>query len=427
MSESDWVARADVEDREDPIGDFRDRFCIPQHGDNGEECLYLCGNSLGLMPEATRTALVSELDDWQRLGVEGHFRGRHPWMRYHEEVRDDLATITGALPIEVVAMNSLTVNLHLMMVSFYRPTQERFRIVIEKNAFPSDRYAVESQIRYHGFEPADALVELEDAPGAARVSPDTLGAYLDEHGDSVALILMPGVQYLSGEFQNLGEVCRMGRKHGAAVGLDLAHAVGNVPLKLNTWAPDFAVWCHYKYVNSGPGAVAGCFVSERHVGRRDLPRFAGWWGHEPESRFRMGPEFVPSPSADGWQLSNPPVLALAPVRVSLGIFAEAQMQRLRNKSLRLTGYLEDGIHQFLADHMEILTPLDPKRRGCQLSLRLKTSRDDARRFFERLEQAGVICDWREPDVIRAAPTPLYNRFADVRRFVRTCTDILNTL
>ena len=424
MNDSSWADRAEAEDRDDPLAGFRDQFAFPSVKDAGTPSLYLCGNSLGLMPRATREAIVDELDDWQQYGVEGHFKGRHPWMPYHEEVRQDLATITGAAPIEVVAMNSLTVNLHLMMVSFYRPTPERFRIVIEKNAFPSDRYAVESQIRFHGFDPGQALVELEDAPGAARVSADTLGAYLDEHGDGVALILMPGVQYLSGEFQDLGEVCRLGRKHGAAVGLDLAHAVGNVPLKLNTWAPDFAVWCHYKYVNSGPGAVAGCFVAERHVARRDLPRFAGWWGHEPETRFQMGPDFVPAASADGWQLSNPPVLALAPVRVSLGIFAEAHMQRLREKSIRLTGYLEDGIHKFLSDHIEILTPLDPKRRGCQLSLRLRTSREDARRFFQRLEDADIICDWREPDVIRAAPTPLYNSFADVRRFVSTCSDIL---
>ena len=403
-------------DEADELAPFRERFHFPTD-DSGRPQLYFCGNSLGLQPKSTSDYVNAELEAWRRHAVDGHFRGERPWMPYHEFARDNLAELVGALPHEVVAMNTLTTNLHLMMVSFYRPRGERRRIVIERQAFPSDRYAVESQIRFHGLDPADALVELEDAPGSASVSLDTLEQYLDREGDTVALVLMPGVQYLSGQLQDMAGVCELGRRHGCAVGLDLAHAAGNARLALHEWGPDFAVWCSYKYLNAGPGAVAGCFVHERHAERPDLPRFAGWWGHDRETRFRMGPHFKPSRGADGWQLSNPPIMALAPLLASLEIFHDAGMARLRARSKRLTSHLAALIDEHLAGSVRILTPADPDRRGCQLSLQLLHGREHGRAVFEALQRNGVIGDWREPDVIRVAPTPLYNSFEDVVQLV----------
>jgi kynureninase len=404
-------AAALARDAADPLAVFRDEFLIPPHG-AGEQ-VYLCGNSLGLQPRATRQALLDELDDWAQLGVEAHFRGRHPWMPYHNEVREHLAELVGAQPPEVVAMNSLTVNLHLMLASFYWPTPECSAILIEKNAFPSDRYAVESQVRFHGYDPATSLLELEaDLPNGC-LSHDAIERALDEHGARIALVLLPGVQYLTGQAFELKEITALARRKGCVVGFDLAHAVGNVPLKLHDSGCDFAVWCSYKYLNSGPGAVAGCFVHERHANAK-LPRFAGWWGHDQSTRFKMGPEFVPTPGADGWQLSNPPILALAPLRVSLEVFHRAGVARLREKSLALTGYLDRLIRERLAHVVEIVTP---QARGCQLSLRVKGPRDAGRALFEHLCANGIIGDWREPDTIRVAPTPLYNRFIDCLRFV----------
>jgi len=409
---AELVARA--RDGADPLAAFRAEFLIPPH-DGGEQ-VYLCGNSLGLQPRATRQALLDELDDWRTLAVEAHFRGKHPWMPYHEFVRGHLAELVGAQPAEVVAMNSLTANLHLMMVSFYRPTAQRHAILIEKNAFPSDRYAVESQIRFHGHDPSDALIELhgDDANGA--ISDAALERALEQHGDRIALVLLPGVQYLSGQVLDLKRSADLARRKGCVVGFDLAHAVGNVPVNLHDSGADFAVWCSYKYLNSGPGAVAGCFVHERHA-RTDRPRFAGWWGHDQSTRFKMGPDFHATPGADGWQLSNPPILALAPLRISLEIFHRAGITRLREKSIALTGYFADLIQSTLAGVIEIATPRDPARRGCQLSLRVKGPREAGRGLFEHLTANGIIVDWREPDIIRAAPTPLYNRFADCTRFV----------
>ena len=409
---AELVARA--RDGADPLAAFRAEFLIPPH-DGGEQ-VYLCGNSLGLQPRATRQALLDELDDWRTLAVEAHFRGKHPWMPYHEFVRGHLAELVGAQPAEVVAMNSLTANLHLMMVSFYRPTAQRHAILIEKNAFPSDRYAVESQIRFHGHDPSDALIELhgDDANGA--ISDAALERALEQHGDRIALVLLPGVQYLSGQVLDLKRSADLARRKGCVVGFDLAHAVGNVPVNLHDSGADFAVWCSYKYLNSGPGAVAGCFVHEHHA-RTDRPRFAGWWGHDQSTRFKMGPDFHATPGADGWQLSNPPILALAPLRISLEIFHRAGITRLREKSIALTGYFADLIQSTLAGVIEIATPTDPQRRGCQLSLRVKGPREAGRGLFEHLTANGIIVDWREPDIIRAAPTPLYNRFADCTRFV----------
>jgi len=412
--EASSEAWALARDAADPLAAFRDEFLIPPHA-HGEQ-VYFCGNSLGLQPRATRAALISELDDWSELAVEAHFRGRHPWMPYHAEVRGHLAELVGAQPAEVVAMNSLTVNLHLMMVSFYRPTRERPAILIEKNAFPSDRYAVEAQIRFHGYDPADALIEMEgDEPNGA-ISMAALARALDQHGKRVALVLWPGVQYLTGQAFDLSAVAELAQRQGCVIGFDLAHAVGNVPVNLHDSGADFAVWCSYKYLNSGPGAVAGCFVHERHA-RSERPRFAGWWGHDQATRFRMGPQYDPTPGADGWQLSNPPILALAPLRVSLDVFHRAGLAMLRQKSIALTAYLAGLIESELSGIVEIATPREAERRGCQLSLRVNGPREAGRSLFDHLNANGIVVDWREPDVIRAAPTPLYNRHIDCLRFV----------
>ncbi|HMM57646.1 MAG TPA: kynureninase [Rudaea sp.] len=408
-------ADARARDAADLLGGFRDEFLIPPHGDGQQT--YLCGNSLGLQPRATRQALIDELDDWRNLAVEAHFRGKHPWMPYHSEVREHLAEVVGAQPSEVVAMNSLTVNLHLMMASFYRPTRERCSIVIEKNPFPSDRYAIGSQIRFHGFDPATALIELEADEPNGTISVAAIERVIGEHGARIALVLLPGVQYRTGQVFDLKAITQLAHAKGCVVGFDLAHSAGNVPVNLHDSGCDFAVWCSYKYLNSGPGAVAGCFVHERHA-HTDRPRFAGWWGHDQATRFKMGPDFTPTPGADGWQLSNPPILALAPLRVSLEIFHRAGMLRLREKSIALTGYLEALVRIHLANTIDITTPREPERRGCQLSLRVKAGRDAGRALFDYLGDRGVVGDWREPDTIRIAPTPLYNQHLDCLRFVQ---------
>lgn len=406
---------AQARDAADPLRDFRNEFLIPPHK-NGDSH-YFCGNSLGLQPRAVRDAVNAELDYWGELGVEGHFKGRLPWMDYHEFVRDHLAEIVGAQSDEVVAMNTLGVNLHLMMVSFYRPTPDRHAILIEAGAFPTDRYAVESQIRYHGFSPTLSLIELESDEPNGTISMAAIERVLAEHGSRIALVLFPGVQYRTGQVFDLKAITELAHKQGCNVGFDLAHAVGNLPLQLHDSGADFAIWCSYKYLNSGPGAVGGAFVHARHA-RAALPRFAGWWGHDKTTRFQMGPEFEPTPGADGWQLSNPPILALAPLRVSLEIFHRAGMQRLREKSLQLTGYLEWLVQTQLPDVLEAVTPKQPERRGAQLSIRVLGGREQGRALFEYLIDNGIIGDWREPDVIRISPVPLYNRFADCLAFAQ---------
>lgn len=402
-------------DAADPLAGFRARFSI-RRDEAGRDKAYFCGNSLGLMPLATRDALAAELEAWATHAVEGHFRGEHPWMPYHRLVREHIAELAGALPHEVVAMNGLTVNLHLLMVSFYRPTPGRAAILIERGAFPSDRHAVESQIRFHGYDPADWLIEIDADESGGTISDAAVQDAIARHGDRLALVLMPGVQYRTGQRFDLAAITRAAHAVGAIAGFDLAHAIGNVPLDLNRSGTDFAVWCSYKYLNSGPGAVAGAFVHERHA-RTDRPRFAGWWGHDEATRFRMGPDFMPTPGADGWQLSNPPILALAPLRVSLGLFHEAGLDRLRRKSVTLTGFLADAITRELGGVLAISTPDDPERRGCQLSLRVKGPRESGRALFAHLERTGIVADWREPDVIRVAPVPLYNSFGDCARLV----------
>lgn len=395
-----------------PLADFRERFHFPRR--DGEELVYLCGNSLGLMPKAAADAVGEELKDWRTLAVEAHFEGRRPWWRAQDFVREDLAWLCGAKPEEVAAMNSLTVNLHLLLLAFFHPTRERHAILIEKGAFPSDRYAAISQLRLHGFDPEQALIEVEpDEPGGTFSSKHLL-ATLDRHAERLALVLLPGVQYLTGEVFPIPELARQCRRIGCVLGLDLAHAIGNVPLSLHEDGVDFAVWCSYKYLNAGPGAIAGLFVHERHHDRVQ-PRLWGWWGHRPEDRFAMPEDFRPARGADAWALSNPPVLALAPLRASLAIFREAGLERLRAKSLVLSGRLREQITARFSGEIEILTPDAAERRGAQLSLRVRAGRAEGRRLFEILGRSGIVCDWREPDVIRLALAPLYNRHIDALR------------
>lgn len=396
-------------DNADALSIYRDRFHIP--ATDGREQRYFCGNSLGLQPKSVQAALQQELDDWARYGVEGHFHAKHPWMPYHTELRELLAEVVGAEPIEVVAMNSLTVNLHLLMVSFYRPDAGRPAIIIEQGAFPSDRYAVESQIRFHGYDPAECLIEIEADPETGLIASDALTDMLERHGHRTALILWPGVQYRTGQAFDLKTVADLGHSYGCAVGFDLAHAVGNLPLQLHDSGADFAAWCSYKYLNAGPGAIAGAFVHERHA-HSTLPRFNGWWGHQQDSRFRMATEFKGTPGAEGWQLSNPPIFAMAPLRASLELFHEVGIPALRRKSVELTAYLERLIVQRLSGVVRCVTPREPEQRGCQLSLQVLAGHQMGRSLFDYLAVNGVIGDWREPDVIRLSPTPLYNRFSD---------------
>ncbi len=416
MTDLDSDAYAHSRDAADPLRDFRQEFHVPVH--EGAPQAYFVGNSLGLQPKGARAFVDEVMDKWATEGVEGHFTGLSQWMTYHALVRDSLAGVVGALPQEVVAMNSLTVNLHLMLVSFYQPTIERTAILVEAGSFPSDRYAVESQLKYRGLPPHLTLIEVEPDEADGTVSMSAIDRAIAENAHRLALVLWPGVQYRTGQAFDLKEITRLGHAAGAIVGFDLAHAIGNLPLQLHDSGANFAVWCHYKYLNAGPGAVGGCFIHERHA-RTERPRFAGWWGNDQASRFRMAPEFDPTPGADGWQLSNPPILGLAPLRASLEQFARAGMPALRAKSESLTGYLEALIRQELSDVLHIVTPRESRQRGCQLSIRVIGGREQGRALFEFLASRGVLGDWREPDVIRIAPVPLYNTFTEVLRFTRS--------
>lgn len=403
-------------DAQDPLRSLRDRFWIPPRLD-GNPVMYFCGHSLGLQPRTVKALLEQELDDWARLGVEGHFRGRTPWYGYHELFRESAARLVGARPGEVVVMNSLTVNLHLMMATFYRPTPNRSKILIEEPSFPSDRYAVQSQIKHHGLDPVQTLLTLRPRSGEATIRTEDVEGLLGERGHEIALVLWNGVNFFTGQFFDVERITAAAHRHGCVAGFDLAHAAGNVVLKMHDWRVDFAVWCNYKYLNSGPGAVASCFVHESHASNLDLPRLAGWWGNDPQTRFKMHlqPEFVPQPGADGWQISNPPIFAMVPLRASLALFDEAGMTALRAKSERLTGYLQFLLDQQTGERFEIITPRDPAQRGCQLSILVH---DQPREHLRRLEEQGVVCDFREPNVIRVAPVPLYNSFHDVWRFTQ---------
>ena len=403
-------------DAADPLRPWHDRFVLPREAD-GPELVYLCGHSLGAQPTLAADYVEEVMRDWRSLAVEGHFAAKHAWTSYHERLAPALACLVGAGIHEVVAMNTLTVNLHLMLVSFYRPSGQRTALLIEKNAFPSDHYAAESQVRFHGLDPTRDLIEITPRPGEHLLRTDDILAFIDREGARVATILLPGVQYLTGQVLDVAAITAAGRRAGCAVGWDLAHAIGNVEVDLHAAGADFAVWCHYKYLNGGPGAVGGAFIHERHAQRTDLPRFAGWWGHDKATRFQMGPEFRPTPGADGWQLSNPPILGMASIAASLEHFDDVGMPALRGKSVALTGYMEALIRGRLARRVTIITPADPESRGAALCMRLECDRDRARAAFDGLRARGIVPDWREPAVIRAAPVPFYNSFDDVWRFV----------
>lgn len=390
-------------DRTDPLRSFRKNFLLPKG-------IYFTGNSLGLQPKTTRSFVTTELDDWAKLGVEGHLHSKRPWLYYHKFTKKSLAKLAGAKPQEVVAMNQLTVNLHLMLVSFYKPSGGRFKIITEAGAFSSDQYAFESHIRLHGLRPEVALVEIEPRPNEYALRTEDIIKVIKQNADQLSLVIFGGVQYYTGQFFDIQAITKAAHDAGAYAGFDLAHAIGNVPLSLHDHEVDFAVWCSYKYLNSGPGGVAGAFIHEKHFDNKDLPRLSGWWGHKEDERFQMKKGFIPMQGIDAWQLSNFPVLSGAAHLASLEIFDKVGMKKLRKKSEQLTGYAEFLLKEINDGSFSIITPPD---RGCQLSILMKTN---GQKVFDRLTKAGVLADWREPDVIRIAPVPLYNTFEEVWRF-----------
>ena len=404
-------------DAEDPLRSFRDKFHLPL-GKDGKPLIYFAGNSLGLMPKSARQVVDQELDDWAKLGVDAHLEAKTPWYSYQETLREPTARLIGAKPVEVICMNSLTVNLHLMMATFYRPTKSRFKILMEDPAFPSDTYAIKTQIVHHGLDPKDALILASPRKGEFTVRTDDIVDLIKQNADQLAVVLIAGVNFFTGQLFDIPTITKAAQKHGITVGVDLAHAIGNVPLSLHHWNIDFAVWCSYKYLNAGPGAVAGAYVHERHATNTKLPRLAGWFGNDPNTRFRLHlePEFIPVPSADSWQISNPPIFSMAPLRASLSIFDEAGgIEALRAKSIKLTGYLEFLLNEIGSKKFTVITPRDANARGCQLSI---LAREHPKELFQELQTAGVKCDFREPNVIRVAPTPLYNTFHEVWRFAK---------
>lgn len=411
---------ADKMDALDPLKGFRDQFYFPKHTD-GNEAVYLCGNSLGLQPKSAKRAIDEVLNAWKNLGVKGHFEGEKPFTTYHESLGEKMAEVVGAKKEEVVVMNSLTVNLHLMMVSFYRPTKKRHKILIEKNAFPSDQYAVKSQLAFHGYDPAEGLIEITPRKGETILRTEDIIKRIETEGAEIALIMLGGLNYYTGQAFDMKNITDAGHKMGCMVGFDLAHGAGNLALELHHWKVDFAVWCTYKYMNSGPGGVAACFVHANHIERVDLPRFTGWWGHDKATRFLMDDTFVPIQSAEGWQMSNETVLSMAALSASLDIFEQAGMDQIISKSRLITGYLEFLISGLGNDNIDIITPKQAEERGAQLSIRVIHS---DRSLFEKISNKGVIADWREPDVIRIAPAPLYNSFQDVYRFVEILNEVL---
>lgn len=409
------LAFAQQMDEADPLHEFKSYFYIPPH--EGKDCIYFTGNSLGLQPRITAQYVQQELDDWAKLGVEGHFQAKHPWMPYHEIFPQQLSKIVGCKEEEVVVMNQLTVNLHLLMVSFYRPSQQRYKIICEAKAFPSDQYAFETQARYHGFDPANAVVEVAPREGEHTLRTADIIDTINQHGDTVAVVLFGGINYYTGQFFDLEAITKAAHAVGAYAGFDLAHAAGNVELHLHDWDIDFACWCSYKYLNSGPGGVAGVYIHEKHITNKELPRFAGWWGYKKDTRFKMEKGFDAIPTAEGWQLSNAPILSMAAHKAALDIFEEAGMEKLHTKRKQLAGYLHYLLAEINRRHaekvIEVITPADESERGCQASmLMLKRGKE----IFDELMKQGVIADWREPNVIRVAPVPLYNTFEEVWRF-----------
>jgi len=413
MSFENTIGYAQQLDAKDPLKDFRNKFYIPHI--NGNECIYFTGNSLGLQPKTTQDYVVNELEDWANFGVEGHFHSRNPWMPYHEILTSQLADIVGALPEEVVSMNQLTVNLHLLMVSFYRPTAQRYKIICEAKAFPSDQYAIESQVKYHGYDPAAAVIEVAARQGEYEIRTEDILAAIEQHKNETALVLFGGVNYYSGQVMDMATIAKAAQEADITVGFDLAHAIGNVPLQLHDWGVDFATWCSYKYLNSGPGGVSGVFIHKKHIANKNLPRFAGWWGYDKESRFKMEKGFNPIPTAEGWQLSNAPILSMAAHKASLDIFSEAGLNNLYAKGQLLSDYLMfvlNDVNQFAKEKIiEVITPAHAK--GCQVSMLMLRN---GKETFDILKQNGVLADWREPNVIRVAPVPLYNTFTDVFMF-----------
>jgi kynureninase len=411
-------------DDQDPLRTFRDNFYIPLV--NGKEAIYFTGNSLGLQPKTTQDYVLNELEDWANYGVEGHHHARNPWIDYHEMFPVLLSKVIGAKENELVVMNQLTVNLHLLMTSFYRPTKERFKIICEAKAFPSDQYAIESQVKLHGLDPKATIIELAPREAEHNLRTDDILAAIEQHGSSVALVLFGAVNYYSGQVLDMPAITQAAHAAGAYCGFDLAHAAGNVSLQLHDWNVDFACWCSYKYLNSGPGGVAGVYIHERFVTDTNIPRLAGWWGHDKESRFKMDKEFIPIPTAEGWQLSNAPILSMAAHKASLDIFEQAGMDQLMEKSRSLTEYLFYILDQLNASStdpcIEIITPRNPAEHGCQVSMLMLR---DGKKIFEELKKQSVIADWREPNVIRIAPVPLYNSYTDVYRFGEIISSVLN--
>ena len=407
------------QDQKDPLAHFRGRFHFPVT-DSGDPFIYFCGNSLGLQPDTAEQYIKEELDAWKKLGVEGHLNAKRPWLPYHELLTEYTAEIAGALEKEVVVMNSLTVNLHLLMTSFYRPSGKRKKILIENNAFPSDRYAVQSQLKIHGNHPKEDLMILNPDQGETITTHWILDCF-EHHGDEIAMVLIGGVNYYSGQAFDMEAITKKAHEYNCLVGFDLAHGAGNLHLKLHDWGVDFAAWCGYKYLNGGPGAPSGVFIHERHLGKSDIPRFEGWWGHDKSTRLQMPDEFVPTASVEAWQLSNPPIFSMAPLLASLELFHEAGIENLRKKSEKLTSYLENLLENELEDEIEIITPKSIEDRGCQLSLRLKTAIPN---IMDELHRQGILADWREPDVVRIAPVPLYNTFEDCYQFVQRMKKIV---
>jgi kynureninase len=399
-------------DREDPLAKFKERFYFPKTRE-GEDLIYFCGNSLGLQSKQAEEETLAILEQWRTLGVKGHFNGQRPWVSFHLDLKDQMAEVVGAKASEVTIMNTLSVNLHLMLASFYQPKGKRTKILIEQDVFPSDRYAVESQIEWHGLSVEDNLIYIPRARHAETTDKSTIKAILEEQGEEIALVLIGGVNYYTGQLFDLARITKWGHEKGCKVGFDLAHAAGNVPLGLHDANVDFAVWCTYKYLNAGPGSIAGAFVHERFHNERSLPKLKGWWGHNPEIRFGMREEFDPAPGVESWQISCQPILSLAPVKASLDMFEEAGMKALRNKSVLLTGYLEFLLNQMKIEDIEIITPKLQSERGCQLSILLKKG---DKSVYDSLLESGIVVDWRNPDVIRVAPAPLYNGYEEVWRF-----------
>jgi kynureninase len=421
MNYQNTLAFAKQQDAADPLSHVRNQFHIPKDK-NGNEWLYFTGNSLGLQPKSTKEYINQELEDWANLGVEGHFEAKNPWIHYHEFLTDKMAKIVGAKPIEVVVMNTLTTNLHLLMVSFYKPTKTKYKIVIESDAFPSDRYAVQSQLKFHGFDEEDGIIEWKPNEGEHLLNIDDLESIVKFEGDEIALILVGGVNYYTGQFLDLKKIAEIGHSQNCIVGIDLAHGAGNVQPNLHDSGVDFAAWCTYKYLNAGPGSLAGIFVHEKHSKNKDLPRFAGWWNHNKETRFNMRQPFDVMEGAEGWQLSNPPILSMAAIKASLDLFDEVGMEALREKSQKLTGYFEYLINEIDSNDISIITPKNPKERGCQISIQVKNA---DKSLHQKLTENNIITDWREPDVIRCAPTPMYNTFEDVWQMVKGLSSILS--